>query len=87
MARNKSEKLPHCPEAIAYAEAVEAGRLDDLSLNALWGRIPGSICSAIGHERRYRKSWRGASYLGDSLNKSHRDYRINAAIIRERYAP
>lgn len=85
MARNKSEKLTSCPEAIAYADAVEEGRLTCVRLGDIWNKIPTSFKGSISHERRSRKAERGLKYFSGITDLSRRDFLINAQIIRERY--
>jgi len=79
MARNKSEKLPSCPEAIAYAENVEANGDGN---GRLWYEMPEYVKTEIADERRRRKNALGRPYN----DPPRRDWLLNAKIIRERYA-
>jgi len=77
MARNKSEKLPSCGAAIAYAEMVEAGVPGTYEA---WWEIPFAV-------RRHIGATRGAMFNAGALSLMNSDdfSKANAQIIRERY--
>lgn len=75
MARNRSEKLPRCPEAHAWANDVEAELTGDIprrDLN-LWGAIPVKVRASL-------------NAVDMSGTWQERCIRV-MAYIRENYAP
>lgn len=84
MARNRSEILPRCPEAYAYADAVDlyfAGVTARDPLPPLWQRIAADVKDKLRHDAPTR--WKGYTMSEyDDIWRKH-----VASKVRERYAP
>ena len=78
MPRNRSEKLPSCPEAIAYADAVEKWSLEGAGpgVNLGWSDIP-------FRERKMISIGTDEAFSARNLRAGRR---IRAAYIRKHYA-
>ncbi len=86
MPRNRSEKLPRCPEAHSYAHAVDlyfACGMDRTPLPNLWRRVPEDVKEKLRRQAPIR------DYVGYRTMSEYDDIwrKHMARNIREQYAP
>ena len=81
MPRNKSEQLPSCPAAHAYADAIEAWLKD----GALESQVPDCFFNMWDAMPADFRATRDTHHVGASTYEGWR--RSNMNYIREHYAP